>query len=65
MDFVHAYDYDEVCAQLELVRGRAEALAAVVRQFSCVTPRNGEWERTYRVLQTRARQALRLLDGSV
>lgn len=63
-DFVHAADYDEVCAQLELVRRRAEALAAVARQLACTTPRNGEWERTYRALQTRAQQALKLLDGS-
>lgn len=62
-EFVHAADYDETCAQLELMRGRAEALAAVVRQLACVTPRSGEWERTYRALQVRAQQALRLFDG--
>lgn len=64
MDFVHASDYDEACAQLELVRGRVEALTAVARQLACTTPRSGEWERTYRALQARAQQALRLLDGS-
>jgi len=30
-DFVYAFDYDEVLAQLALARQRAEALAALVR----------------------------------
>lgn len=62
-EFVHAADYDETCAQLESMRERTQALAAVVRQLACVTPRSGEWERTYRALQVRAQQALRLFDG--
>ncbi len=62
--FVHAADYDEVCAQLELLRGRAEILIAVVRQLACVTPRSGEWERSYRALQVRAQQALKLFENS-
>ncbi len=63
-DFVHAADYDAACAQLDLVRQRAEALAAVVRQLACITPRNGEWERSYRALQIRAQQVLKVLDGN-
>lgn len=63
-DFVHAADYDAAYAQLELMRRRAEALAAVARQLACTTPRNGEWERTYRALQTRAQQVLKGLDGN-
>src|SRR5450755_383509 len=57
-DFVYAFDYDEVLAQLALARQRAEALAALVRQLACTTPRTGGWERTYCALQARARQTL-------
>ena len=35
-----------------------ERLEALVRQLATVTPRDGEWERTYRALQQRARQLL-------
>jgi hypothetical protein len=57
-DFVYASDHDEVLAQLALARQRTEALAALVRQLACTTPREGGWERTYRALQARARQTL-------
>ena len=42
--FVYADDY--------------ERLEALVRQLATVTPRDGEWERTYRALQQRARKLL-------
>ena len=57
-DFVYASDHDEVLAQLAFERGRAEILAALVRQLACTTPRKDDWERTYRALQVRARQTL-------
>jgi len=57
-DFVYASDHDEVLAQLELARERAEALAALVRQLAHTMPRKHEWERSYRALQARARQTL-------
>ena len=58
MDFVYASDYDEVLAQLALMRQRTEALAALVRQLAWTMPREGEWKRTYRALQVRAQRAL-------
>ena len=58
-EFVYASDHDAVLAQLALARGQAEALAALVRQIAHTTPRKDEWERTYRALQARAREALR------
>ena len=61
MDFVYAFDYDEVLAQLALMRQRTEPLVALVRQLACMTPRDGEWERNYRALQTRAQRALEAL----
>ncbi len=35
-----------------------ERLEAFVRQIAAITPRDGEWERTYRALQQRARSLL-------
>lgn len=61
MDFVYAADYDEVLAQLALMRQRTEALVALVRQLACTTPREGEWERTYRALKARAQRVLEAL----
>ncbi len=42
-DLVYASDHDEVLAQLAPARRRAEALAALVRQLACTTPREDEW----------------------
>ena len=56
--FVYAADHDAVLAQMERLRQQAEALAMVVRQIACITPREGQCERAWRVLQARARQAL-------
>ena len=60
-DFVYASAHDEVLAQLTLAHRRTEALAALVRQLAHTTPCKGEWERTYRALQTRARRTLEVL----
>ena len=57
-DFVYASDYDAALAQLALARRQAETLAALVRQLAYTTPRKDDWERSYRALQARARQAL-------
>jgi hypothetical protein len=35
-----------------------DRLESLVRQLATVTPRDGEWERTYRALQQRARNLL-------
>ena len=56
-ELVHAADYDALLAQ-------AEALAAIAREIATITPREGEWERSYRALQARARAALRPVSGT-
>ena len=61
MDFVFASDHDEVLAQLARMRRTSAVFAALARQLACTTPRNDEWERNYRALQTRARQTLEAL----
>lgn len=58
-DFVYASDHDEVLVRLTLMRERKEALVALVRQLAHTTPREGEWERTYRALQAHAREMLK------
>jgi hypothetical protein len=63
VDFVYASEHDEVLAQLALARRQTDTLTALVRQLAHTTPRGGKWERTYRALQERARQALEALAG--
>ena len=62
-DFVYASDHDEALAQLASVRRQVDNLSALVRQLAHTTPRNGEWERTYRALQTSARRTLAALGS--
>lgn len=59
VEFVYASDYDGALAELANARRRAKALASLVRLLARTTPREGEWERTYRALQARARELLK------
>ena len=61
VEFVYASEYDEALARLARAHGQTEDLAALVRQLAHTMPRDGEWERTYRALQARARQVLATL----
>jgi hypothetical protein len=65
VQFVYAYEYEEVVAQARRAQQRAEALEAVVRQLAFTAPRNGEWERSYKALQTQARRALSAPPGGM
>ena len=58
VEFVYAADYDGALVELARVRRQADALVALVRQLAATTPRAGEWERTYRAMQARARAIL-------
>lgn len=58
VEFVYASDYEEALARVDDARQRAATLEAIVRQLATIMPRDGEWERSYRALQDRARQAL-------
>lgn len=46
-------------------QARINELEALIRQLALTTPRAGEWERSYRALQTRARQTLGILARDV
>jgi hypothetical protein len=60
-EFVHAAVYDDLAAELSAALASAHALAGIVRRIACITPREGDCERTYRALQTEARAALKSL----
>lgn len=51
VELVNASDYD-------LAQARIGELEAMLRILAQTTPRDGEWERSYRRLQERARQLL-------
>ena len=57
-ELVFAFEHKEVLAQAAAAKQRATALEAVVRQLAGTTPRDGEWERSYKALQSQARRAL-------
>lgn len=60
VEFVYAVEH---AAALAEVQQQASQLTALVRKLACITPRDGEWERTYRALQEQARRLLAELDG--
>lgn len=52
-EMVYAGDHEEA---LERARAEAAAFEALVARLAHITPRDGEWERTYRALQAEARR---------
>ena len=58
VEFVYAFEHEEVLAQLAGALERVDALEAVAYQLVWTKPRAGEWEHSYRALQQRAREAL-------
>jgi hypothetical protein len=65
MDFVYAAEYDAALAELAALRRHADALAGLVRQLARITPRQGEAERTYLAMQSRAQSLLAALADDV
>lgn len=63
VEFVYAFEHEEALAQLARARRQAEALGALARQLAWATPHDGEWERSYRAMQSQARRALSELNG--
>jgi hypothetical protein len=49
--FVDASDYDRLAGEVEILR-------SIARDLATITPREGEWERSYKALQERARKGL-------
>ena len=55
VEFVYAAEHEQALARVE---ARAARLEQLVRQLALATPRAGDWERSYRALQQRARALL-------
>jgi len=68
VELVYADEHDRAISQLTEKCRNAESnsssLASFLRYFTCTTPRTGEWEKSYRALQTQARQLLSTLTAS-
>lgn len=55
VELVYAQEH---VAALARAQAQTSAMELIVRQIAGITPREGEWERSYRALQNRARQTL-------
>lgn len=55
VEFVYASEHAHVVAQLE-------SMTALVRQLAWTHPRDGEWEKSFRAFQERARRVLAATD---
>jgi hypothetical protein len=55
IEIVYGFEHEEA---LRAERSRSAALEALARSIAAITPRDGEWERTYRALQEQARRLL-------
>lgn len=58
VEFVYAIEHAKALHDLEAATREREALYRLVRRLAFTTPRDGEWERSYRMLQQEARAAL-------
>jgi hypothetical protein len=65
VEFVYAAEHAETERVLASVRSQRDALLALVRRMAFSKPREGEWERSYRALQSQARTALTQHDEAV
>ena len=58
VEFVYATDHAKALHDLDAARRESDALHRLVRRLAFTTPRDGEWERSYRMLQQEARAVL-------
>ncbi len=59
IEMVYAEEHAQALEELRLAREQAASYAALLRRLARITPRTGQWERSYRALQ---REASELLD---
>ena len=62
VELVYAHEHREAMAGAQTALREMETL---IRQLAWTTPREGEWERSYRALQERARHALAHASGVI
>ena len=65
VELVYAAEYEALQKQLDAANSVIERLSAQMREIVNTTPRNAEWERSYRALQARAQRALEMQARSV
>jgi hypothetical protein len=58
VEFVYAYEHEEVLAQLAIARRQARALEALARRLASTNPLENGWEASYRAMQEQARLTL-------
>ncbi len=58
VDLVYASEYKQAVARAELLQEQGKAFERLAKQLAWTTPRNGEWERSFRTLQEQARRVL-------
>jgi len=61
VEFVYASEHEDALAH---ARRQTESLMALVRRLARTTPRDGEWERSYRALQQQARKTLATITAN-
>lgn len=54
VQLVHASDHAETCAQRAAVEARLASAVALLNGLVRTTPREGQWEASYRIAQARA-----------
>jgi hypothetical protein len=64
IELAYAADHKLALATVERLRHEGAVLAALVRELACTTPHQGHWERSYRMLQDRARRILAEMGGA-
>ena len=63
VSFVYASDHAVVLGRLLDAKERIAALESLARRMAFSTPRDSEWERSYRSLQEEARRVLKGAQG--
>jgi hypothetical protein len=58
VEFVYASEHAQALRDLEAATRERDALHRLVRRLAFTKPREGEWERSYRMLQQEARAVL-------
>lgn len=61
LEMVYAFEHEQA---LEAERARSARLEALVRYLARITPREGEWERSWKALQADARRVLEELEAA-
>jgi hypothetical protein len=62
-DWVAAASYESERSRAAVDREVEQSLAGLLRRFASATPRDGQWERSWRAFQSQARLAVRSMES--